>query len=333
MLKRLKSADPLDDSKMSFGEHLDELRGALWKAVVAVFLGFLVGLFGGKQFIEFVKAPLDAGLKELELNRKQSAYNADHAEKSDESKRLAKEGLVPEQYSVETQQFLEALKSLGIAAEPAADAPPQIDLWLWTKPTDSKVISTEVQGMFGVYMKASLVLGAVLASPAVFYFLWTFVAAGLYPHEKRYVHVFMPLSIGLFFLGAIVAFYVVLKYVITFLLGFNEWMGIEATPRINEWLSFVLILPLMFGVSFQLPLVMLFLDRIGVVTAEFYVKYWRHSVMAIFVISMLLTPGADPQSLIAMAGCLTPLYFLGIGLCKWMPRMSQPFAEQLASGD
>lgn len=318
---------------MSFGEHLDELRGALWKAVVAVFLGFLVGLFGGKQFIEFVKAPLDAGLKELERNRKQSAYNADNLEKANDTHPLTKKGLVPEQFTLETESYVESLKNLGVTVEPPADAPPFIDLWLWTKPTESKVISTDVGGTFGVYLKSSLVLGMVLASPAVFYFLWTFVAAGLYPHEKRYVHVFMPMSIGLFFLGAIVAFYFVLKYVIQFLLGFNEWMGIEATPRINEWLSFVLILPVMFGVSFQLPLVMLFLERIGVVTADFYVKYWRHSVLAIFAISMMLTPGGDPQSLIAMAGCLTPLYFLGIGLCKWMPRMNQPFAEQLASGD
>ncbi len=316
---------------MSFGEHLDELRGALWKAVVAIVLGFLVGLLGGKQFIQYVKAPLEQGLEDLERSRKQSAYNADRGAEAEAEHPLAKEGLVPERYTLETAPLLESLRGLGVAVEPPADTPPHFDLWLWTKPTEAKVISTEVEGTFGVYVKASLVLGTVLASPAVFYFLWTFVAAGLYPHEKRYVHVFMPLSIGLFFLGAVVAFYVVLKYVITFLLGFNEWMGIEATPRINQWMSFVLILPLMFGVAFQMPLVMLFLDRIGVATTAMYWKYWRHAVLVIFVISMILTP-ADPQSLLAMAGCLTPLYFIGIGLCQWMPRMSQPFAEQLASG-
>ncbi len=331
MLKRLTSADPPEDSKMSFGEHLEELRGALWKAVVAVFLGFLVGLAGGKQFIEYVKAPLEQGLENLERNRKQSAYNAEQGETPDDEHPLVKEGLVPERYSLETGALLEALSGLGIDAEPTANAPPQIDLWMWTKPRDAQLISTGTPDVFSVYVKASLVLGVVLASPAVFYFLWTFVAAGLYPHEKRYVHVFMPLSIGLFFLGAIVAFYVVLKYVITFLLGFNEWMGIEATPRINEWLSFVLVLPVMFGVSFQMPLVMLFLERIGVMTTAYYWKYWRHAVLVIFVLSMVLTP-ADPQSLLAMAGCLTPLYFIGIALCKWMPKLNQPFAEQLASG-
>lgn len=315
---------------MSFGEHLDELRGALWKAVIAVALGFLVGLLGGKQFIDFVKAPLEQGLEDLERHRKQSAFNADRGEEAGAEHPLAKDGLVPQRYTLETGPLLEALRGLGIVAEPPADAPPRIDLWLWTQPTEAKVISTEVEGTFGVYVKASLVLGVVLASPAVFYFLWTFVAAGLYPHEKRYVHVFMPLSIGLFFLGAVVAFYVVLEYVITFLLGFNEWMGIEATPRINQWMSFVLILPLMFGVAFQMPLVMLFLERIGVISTAMYWKYWRHAVLVIFVVSMFLTP-ADPGSLLAMAGCLAPLYFVGIGLCKWMPRGNQPFAEQLAS--
>lgn len=328
-LKRLTSADPLQDSKMSFGEHLEELRGALWKAVVAVFLGFLVGLLGGKHFIEYVKAPLEQGLEDLERTRKQAAFNEDNGENSPAEESLAEEGLVPEQYTIETESLLAALRGLGVALEPPAETPPKVDLWLWTKPTDAKVISTEVQGTFGVYVKASLVLGTVLASPAVFYFLWSFVAAGLYPHEKRYVHVFLPFSIGLFLFGAVVAFYVVLKYVITFLLGFNEWMGIEATPRINEWLSFVLILPLMFGVAFQMPLVMLFLDRIGVMSTAMYWKYWRHAVLVIFFLSMILTP-ADPQSLLAMAGCLTPLYFGGILLCKWMPKVSKPFAEELA---
>ncbi|WP_146442814.1 twin-arginine translocase subunit TatC [Botrimarina colliarenosi] len=313
---------------MSFGEHLEELRSALWKAVIAIFLGFLVGLLVGDKFVRFVKAPLEQGLKELEQNRKQAVFNRDEGESSPTEQSFAKRGLVPEHYVLDAESLITALRGSGVTVDPPADAPGQVDLWMWTKPRDAQLISTGTPDVFSVYVKASLVLGTVLASPAVFYFLWAFVAAGLYPHEKRYVHVFMPFSIGLFLLGAVVAFYVVLKYVISFLLGFNEWMGIEATPRINEWLSFVLILPLMFGVAFQMPLVMLFLDRIGVASTAMYIKYWRYAVLIIFVVSMILTP-ADPQSLLAMAGCLTPLYFGGILLCKWMPRSAKPFSESL----
>jgi sec-independent protein translocase protein TatC len=175
-------------------------------------------------------------------------------------------------------------------------------------------------------MKAAFVLGAILASPFIFYFIWQFVAAGLYPHEQRYVHIFLPFSIGLFLAGAALAFFVVFKYVLAFLLKFNDWMGIDPDPRITDWLSFVLFLPLGFGISFQLPLVMLFLERIGIFTINTYAGNWRISVLVICFISMVLTP-SDPQSMIFMAVPLVFLFFFGILLCKFMPRRTTPFGE------
>src|SRR4029434_6961286 len=80
-----------------------------------------------------------------------------------------------------------------------------------------RVIGLRVEEPFVVYMKAAVVLGAVFASPFVFYFIWQFVAAGLYPHEQRYVHIFLPFSIGLFLSGAALAFFVVFRFVLQFL--------------------------------------------------------------------------------------------------------------------
>ena len=82
----------------------------------------------------------------------------------------------------------------------------------------------------------------------------------------------------------------------------------------------------MFGLSFQLPLVMLFLNRLGIVKVETFTKKWRMAVLIIFVTSMFLTP-ADPISMLMMAGPLTVLYFLGILLSKWMPRLRRPMPE------
>jgi sec-independent protein translocase protein TatC len=96
-------------------------------------------------------------------------------------------------------------------------------------------------------------------------------------------------------------------------------MGIDPDPRIDEWLSFVLLLPLGFGISFQLPLVMLFLERIGVFSVAAYVEKWRVAVLVIAVLSMLLTP-ADPGSMLLMAVPLIVLYFGGVLLCRFMPR-------------
>jgi sec-independent protein translocase protein TatC len=177
-----------------------------------------------------------------------------------------------------------------------------------------------------IWLKAAFVTGLVISSPWIFYQLWIFVAAGLYPHEKKYVYLYLPFSSVLFLAGAAMAFFVVFRYVLNFLLGFNRAMSIDPDPRISEWLSFVLFLPLGFGIAFQLPLVMLFLHRIGIFSLEAYLEKWRIAVLVIFVISMILTP-ADPISMLLMACPLSGLYFLGIGLCKWMPRNRNPFAD------
>jgi sec-independent protein translocase protein TatC len=177
---------------------------------------------------------------------------------------------------------------------------------------------------FAIWVKAALLVGAVVASPWIFYQIWMFVAAGLYPHEKKYIHIYLPFSVGLFIAGVCLAFFFAMTPVLDFLLSFNRWMGISPDLRITEWLSFVLLLPLGFGISFQLPLVMLFLERIGLFTAESYTARWKVSVLVIFVISMVCTPG-DPTSMLLMAVALTLLYFGGIMLCRFMPRPKKEF--------
>ncbi len=182
---------------------------------------------------------------------------------------------------------------------------------------------------FMIWVKAGLVTGLIIASPWVFYQLWLFVAAGLYPHEQKYVYIFLPISLALFFGGALLAFFFVFEPVLSFLFSFNARMGISPQPRINDWLSFVLILPLGFGVAFQLPLVMVFMNRINLFSISDYLSKWRLAVVVIFGLSMFLTP-ADPVSMILMAFPLTGLYFFGIGLCKWLPGSTNPFGEQPA---
>jgi sec-independent protein translocase protein TatC len=88
-----------------------------------------------------------------------------------------------------------------------------------------------------------------------------------------------------------------------------------------------MVLPLGFGVAFQLPLVMLFLNRLGVFSIEAYLSKWRVAIMVIFVVAMVLTP-ADPISMLLLAVPLTLLYFVGVALCKWMPGgRGNPFGQ------
>jgi sec-independent protein translocase protein TatC len=194
------------------------------------------------------------------------------------------------------------------------------------KPVKVRFQVLNAQEAFMIWMKAAIVTGLVFASPYLFYQIWIFVAAGLYPHEKGYVYIYLPISIGLFAGGASLAFAFVFDPVLRFLFTFNKGMNADFDPRVGEWLSFVLILPIGFGISFQLPLVMLFLNRIGVASLDFYIQQWRIAILIICVISMVLTP-ADPVSMLLMAVPLCFLYLLGILMCKYMPSSKSPFAE------
>jgi sec-independent protein translocase protein TatC len=214
------------------------------------------------------------------------------------------------------------------AAFPDYIGPPRvqlIDLPFWT-PIDIKVQSLGAQEAFMIWMKAAFIVGLVISAPWVFLKIWQFVAAGLYPHEKHYIYIYLPISLILFFGGAALAFFFVFQPVLSFLFSFNKSMNIDPDPRISEWLSFVLFLPLGFGISFQLPLVMLFLQRIGIFSVEMYLAKWRIAILAIFVISMVLTP-ADPISMLLMACPLSVLYFGGLAMCKWMPRGRNPYSQ------
>ncbi len=187
----------------------------------------------------------------------------------------------------------------------------------------NKPITLNVQEAFMTYLKVALIGGIVLTSPWIFYQIWQFVAAGLYPNEQRYVYVFLPFSLVLFLSGITFCFFLVFPFVLSFLLGFNDWLGVTPQIRLSEWISFAVLMPLLFGVSFQLPLVMLFLERLSIFDAKIYREKRRIAILVIAIASMMLTP-ADPASMILMMIPLVLLYELGIWLCQYIAQRN-PF--------
>ena len=342
--------DLFKESTMTFGEHLEELRTCLFKSVGGLAIGFIVGLCVGHYVVGFIQLPLTKALDKF--------YQAESHRRSDaELKRLTESGqplpwtqkeaderifnehLLMDEYYVDSREVLSHLKSaypeqfnnVPLPAETqSADHPDKLmPLFLWHASKDDARLQSKSLGTvepFTVWVKASLLVGVLLASPWIFYQIWHFVAAGLYPHERYYVHIYLPVSLGLFLIGASLAFFVVFEPVLNFLLSFNRNLGIAPEPRINEWLSFVLILPIGFGISFQLPLVMLFMERIGLFTVKSYLSQWRIAVLAIFVVAAVFAP-PDPYSMLLLAFPLTILYFGGILLCKLLPRKSSPFGQ------
>jgi len=209
-----------------------------------------------------------------------------------------------------------AVRVPGESVQPAAELPRA-----FTSPT-----TLAPEEAFMIYIKVAVVTGLVISSPWVFYQLWLFVAAGLYPHERRYVYTYLPMSLGLFLGGAALCFFAVIPMVLDFLFSFNAWLNLMPQIRITEWISFAVLLPVMFGVSFQLPLVMLFLERISIFDADDYREKRRMSILVISIISMILTP-SDPMSMMMMMIPLLILYELGILLCGSGSVKKSPFDD------
>lgn len=336
---------------MTFGEHLEELRGALVKAVLSLVIGVLVGLMFGNYVVAYVQTPLKNALETYyggvgaeqyrEYLKKEQANGSPVPEDMEAAvKKYAEQRLIMDERYIDPRDLALLLKKIAPNAVDLNSLPGRkpgevvtldnmMSFRTYHRVEDDprvRIVGLAMEEPFIVYMKAALVVGAIVACPLVFYFIWQFVAAGLYPHEQRYVRVFLPFSVGLFMAGAALAFFVVFRFVLAFLLSFYDWMGIDPDARISDWLTFVLVLPLGFGISFQLPLVMLFLERIGIFTTRIYLSNWRISVLVICFIAMVLTP-SDPYSMMLMATPLVGLFFFGIMLCKWMPRRTTPFGD------
>ena len=344
--------DLFQSSTMTFGEHLEELRGCLIRAAAGLMLGVVVGFLVARPVVHLIEEPLRRALGDYYSKRALetvagwtgSPLPYSEAEIRDA---IENQGLSFDLREVHPDRLARTLgpdhsgpSSPATQDEPAAETPSEQSVAASVKPAvqpgrfdadslvpvllwqplarDPRVSITTLsaQEAFGIYVKAAILVGIVLASPWIFYQLWMFVAAGLYPHEKRLIHVFLPVSLGLFLVGALLAFFFVFDFVLDYLLAFNEWLGLDPDPRISEWMSFVLVLPVGFGLGFQLPLVMLFLERIGVVDVATYLSQWRMAVLVICVVSAILTP-ADPYSMLSLAAPLCLLYFGGVGLCQW----------------
>ena len=355
-MARFQDEDLFQTSTMTFGEHLEELRVCLIRATFGLLVAVLLGFLVAQPVVHLIEQPLRRALGNYYTERSIETFDAWQPRvaggpslpysREEILDAVEGHGMSFELREVHADRLARVLGDSAPMATPATPLPKTtvddthgtndagvgraspfdidalVPLLLWqplSKDARVSITTLSAQEAFGIYVKAALLVGVVLSSPWIIYQLWTFVAAGLYPHEKRWVRIFLPISVGLFLAGVSLAFFFVFDFVLDYLLQFNEWLGLDPDPRISEWLGFVLILPIGFGLGFQLPLVMLFLERIGIVDVATYASQWRVAVIVIFVVSAVLTP-ADPYSLLFLAIPLCFLYFGGLGICRWFPR-------------
>ncbi len=184
-------------------------------------------------------------------------------------------------------------------------------------PPGAKLIYTAPAEAFFTYLKVAFLAGVIGASPVIFYQLWRFVSPGLYAHERRNIWPFVIFSSVLFICGAVFCYTIVFPYAFQFFMSFATE---DITPmlKLNEYLSFSATLLFAFGVVFEMPLILIFLGRLGVVTSQGLRRKRKYAILIMFAAAALFTP-PDVVSQILMALPLMMLYEISI----WMVAAAQ----------
>ena len=196
-------------------------------------------------------------------------------------------------------------------------------------PKGATLIATSVISPFMVPIKITMMAAFLLALPVVLYQIWSFVAPGLYTHEKKLVMPLIVSSTLLFFLGVAFCYFFVFGQVFAFIQSFAP-KSITAAPDIEAYLSFVLNMFLAFGAAFEVPVVLVILAHMGIVTVDKLKEFRRYFIVIAFVIAAVVTP-PDVVSQLALAIPMCILYEIGIWAAQWSGKPKEKAAAEPAS--
>jgi sec-independent protein translocase protein TatC len=252
--------DDAEDSerggKMSFLEHLDELRRRIVYALISIVVGFLIACLFISRIFDFIMTPMYAVL-------------------------------------------------------------PKGQTLIFTEPTEALML----------YLKMALLVGVLVASPGVMTQVWLFVAPGLYANEKKLAIPFVLMSSFFFIAGAVFSHYVVFPLTWQFFQSFAS-DKLSFMPRIEPAFGLYVKLMLTFGLIFQMPTLVLFLARLGIITARFLIRNMKYAILIMFIVGAVLSPGTDPVGQVLMAGPMFILYVISIGLAWAFGKKKEPVTEE-----
>lgn len=241
-----------DPDKMSFMEHLGELRTRIVRSLIAVLVGLVIAFPLSQRMVDYLSRPI------------QQSGN-------------------PLVFLAVTEAF-------------------------WTQ------------------MKVALIAGVFLASPAILWQVWRFVAPGLYAHERKYAAPFVIVGSLLFIGGGAFALQVVVPYAVTFLLSYSRPGVLQPMISVGSYIDFLLKFTVAFGLVFELPLAITLAARMGLVTPQTLARNRKYAVLGAFVAAAILTPTPDVFNQALMAGPLIILYEVGIVAARIFGRRARPVA-------
>ena len=183
------------------------------------------------------------------------------------------------------------------------------------KPAGQLVFTSPLDG-FSAYMTIAAVMGFILSLPVTLFQVWAFVGGALRPDEKKAIYFFGPLSLLFFLLGVIFSYFVAIPLTYRFLMSFSS-QYMQPMITVSNYMGFLANMIIAFGVTFELPLVLAFLAKIGIASPEFLRQKRRHAIMIIFLIATIITP-PDVVSQVLLAIPLIILYEVGIFFVRYV---------------
>lgn len=335
------------DHEKPFLEHLEDLRTMITRVVITLVISMIVCFAFNKKLMEFFRHPVDQVLvtqigktlpddapRPVSVETWGKARKVEHAAMNLTPEQreifyhsLADETLVFHAKSVSlyraTILLPEEKRENFVNSLPESDVTKlQVKALLKTKPNTDSDVNGNLKMMsalkptegFMLSMKLSFVAGIVVSFPLLLLFILQFVLPGLHQHEKRVLWPAMSVGFGLFLAGTTFAYYLVLPRALLF---FAEWsgdMGISNDWRIGEYISFATQFTLLFGASFELPVVVMVFVKLGLLSYETMSKTRSYAIVGIFVAAAVLTPTPDMFTMTLMAAPMIILY----EICIWL---------------
>ena len=285
------------DTRMSFSEHLEELRTRLFRSMLAVIGGIVVAWNFRAQLLAWVQRPYEVAF------------------------------FCHSRTCSPRQELGWMLRPTTFAhASVAAGSPPGANL-IFTHPTEGFVQN----------FKLATIAGVLIALPVIFYQLWSFIAPGLYANEKKYILPFAFFSSAFFVLGGLFGYYMVFPYGYGWFLGFDGQIAGTSTQvhsllSLEYILDFTSQMLLAFGFVFELPLFVFFLALAGVVTSKQLFSFGRYFTVIAFALAAVLTPTTDIYSQIALGAPLVALYLAAALAAVFGPKEAKGFRRNMPSG-
>jgi len=312
---------------MSLGEHLVELRHRIILALLGLLVGtVLCGVFY-QELLTTILKPYHQALTNLEKSQKPPApppkeesparpappEPAPPPGTAIEDRLAAIEARLSRIESSLPGASLPAARTPSATAGPPSSAPAQ--------PQSRLILRSPMTGYIMIILMC-LITGVIIASPWIIYQIWAFVGVGLHPHERKHVYIYGPASFVLFLGGGALFYFFILPVGLEALMTptagikVNGASLIDPSFMLDEYLYFVALMTLVFGLAFQTPLVVMFIERIGLVPLSTLVKQQRLVILIMVIIAAVITPTVDPVSMTAMAVPLILLYEIGL-LAAW----------------